>query len=248
MDLENLKQKAKFNRKQIIELAIKTGHSHLGGSLSTVEIIVSLYNLFIKENDKFILSKGHGNLCYYLALQEKGFSPKFSGHPDIDKKNGIYCTTGSLGHGLPIGVGMAFAKKISNKEGHTYVLLGDGECQEGTTWESLLLAKRFKLDNLRIIVDHNKLQALGAINNFSGDDNLKKKFESFGFKTIEIDGHDFEEILIALDKKSIEPNFPLAIIAHTIKGKGISFMENDPKWHTRLPNEEEIIQANEELK
>lgn len=243
-----LEQKAKKHRKHIINLAMKTGLSHIGGSFSAVEILISLYDEIMKKGDKFILSKGHSCLGFYLLLQEKGFSPKILGHPDIDKENGIHCTTGSLGHGLPLGVGMAFARKFLNQKGHIYVLLGDGECQEGTTWESLLLAKRFKLNNLTVIVDHNKLQALGAINNFSEDNDLKKKFDAFGFKTTEIDGHNFEELFIILDEQNIEPNLPRAIIAHTIKGKGISFMENDPKWHTRLPNEQEINKANEELK
>ena len=246
MNIEYLKQKAKTSRKKIIDLAVETGHSHLGGSLSTVEIMVYLFDKILERKDKFILSKGHGNLCYYLSLQEKGFSPKLSGHPDIDEKNGIYCTTGSLGHGLPIGMGMAFARKFMNQEGRIYVLLGDGECQEGTTWESLLLASRFKLNNLTVIVDHNKLQALDKVENFSTKNDLQKKFEAFGFKTTEVDGHNFRDLFMVLTKNEV--NLPQAIIAHTVKGKGISFMENDPKWHTRLPNEEEIRMAKGELK
>lgn len=245
--IEYLEQKAKNHRKQIINLAIKTGHSHLGGSLSIVEILISLYDQVMNKNDKFILSKGHACLGFKILLKEKGFSPSFSGHPDIDEENGIYCTTGSLGHGLPIGVGMAFARKFLNQEGHIYVLVGDGECQEGTIWESLLLAKNFKLNNLTVIVDHNKLQALGKIYNFSEEDSLKKKFYAFGFNTLEIDGNNFTEILNSLDAKNIDSDSPRAIIAHTIKGKGISFMENDFKWHTRLPNEEEVKQAYKEL-
>lgn len=245
--IEYLKKRAKDHRKQIIDLAVKTGHSHLGGSLSIVEILISLYDEVMNEKDKFVLSKGHSCLGFELLLKEKGFSPSFIGHPDIDKSNGIHCTTGSLGHGLPIGVGMAFARKFLNQEGHIYVLLGDGECQEGTIWESLLLAKRFKLNNLTVIVDHNKLQALGKIDNFSDEDSLKKKFSAFGFNTFEIDGNDFTEVFDSLNTDNVVTDIPRAIISHTIKGKGVSFMENDPKWHTRLPNEEEVKIAYGEL-
>ena len=158
--MKDLEKKAKELRKKTLDLAVEKGEGHLGGSFSEIEILISLYKEVLKDEDKFILSKGH--CCYplYLLLKEKGLNPKTSPHPDIDIENGINCTTGSLGHGLPIGVGMAFARKIQKKSGRIYVLMGDGECQEGTTWESSLIASQHKLTNLTVIIDHNKLQAL----------------------------------------------------------------------------------------
>lgn len=246
-EVEGLKEKAKLLRRNILEQSVSTGHSHIGGSFSSVELMISLYHKIMKTEDKFILSKGHACLGLYLLLQTKGFSPKISGHPDRDEENGIPCTTGSLGHGLPIAVGMALARKILQKEGRIFVLVGDGECQEGTTWESLLLAKRFELENLTIIVDHNKLQALSKIDNFPTSTDLERKFNAFGINTLAIDGHDFWGIINSLSARTILKKCPRAIIAHTIKGKGVSYMENDPKWHTRIPNDEELKQAYKEL-
>jgi len=244
--MKNLEQKAKKLRKDVIEMGMQTGEAHLGGSLSEIELLISLYDVIMKKEDKFILSKAHASHPMYLLLQEKGYDPKISTHPDLDEKNGIYCTTGSLGHGLPIGVGMAFARKHKKKGGNIYVLMGDGECQEGTTWESMLLASHYKLDNLTTIIDYNKLQGLNKINDILSLKNLRKNFEAFGGYTQEINGHNFKEIISALKKKKL--NQPKIIIAHTIKGKGISYMENEQKWHVRLPNEEELKQAYEELK
>ncbi|KKK81863.1 hypothetical protein LCGC14_2809120, partial [marine sediment metagenome] len=142
-------------RREILEMAMETGINHIASSLSVVEILCVLFSI-AGDNDKIILSKGHGCLGYYILLQEKGYNPPLKAHPDIDIKNGIECTTGSLGHGLPIAVGMALAKKIKKEEGNIYVLMGDGECQEGTTWESLLIAHQHKLDNLFLFVDYNR--------------------------------------------------------------------------------------------
>jgi transketolase len=243
-DLQNF---AKTMRKKILDLAVQHKDGHIASSFSTVEILVALYERVMAEEDKFILSKGHGCLSLYCMLHTKGFNPKISGHPDIEPEQGICCTTGSLGHGLPIGVGMAIAKKIQKKEGHVFVMIGDGECQEGTIWESLNLAKKFRLDNLTIIVDHNKLQALSTIEEIMNETNLKSKFEVFGCNTLEIDGHDFEKILEALEEKNVVKGKSRAIIAHTIKGKGISYMENIPKWHSCLPEGELLRQAYQEL-
>jgi len=246
--IDKLKKRAKILRNEIIKISSETGIGHLSGSFSVVEILVALYLERSKENDKIILSKGHGCLGLYPLLREKGFNPVVKAHPDIDEEHGIACTTGSLGHGLPIAVGMAFAKKYKKEEGHIFVILGDGECQEGTIWESLNLARKFKLDNLTIIVDYNKLQALDSVKETIGETNLKGKFESFGCNTFEIDGHDFEAILKSTAAKSIKVNLPRAIIAHTIKGKGVSFMENKAEWHTRLMNDDEMRKAYDELK
>lgn len=245
-EIEKLKNKAKKLRRQVLNLALKKGDGHLGGSFSEIEILISLYKKVMKKEDTFILSKGHACYPLYLILQEKGYSPKVCGHPEIDQKNGISCTTGSLGHGLPIAVGMALAKKILKKNGRVYVLMGDGEIQEGTTWESSLVAVHHKLDNLIVIIDYNKLQALEPLKKVVSFKNLKSLFKEIGYKVLEIDGHSFSEIIKALNAKT--SNRPLMIIANTIKGKGVSFMENNPKWHARRAVFEEVKGAFEELK
>jgi len=244
-EVNELKEKAKKLRRDVLDMALQTGEGHLGGSFSEIEILISLYNRILTKDDKFILSKGHACYPLYILLRERGYNPKISGHPDIDEKNGICCTTGSLGHGLPIGVGMALARKILNKKGKIYVLMGDGELEEGTTWEASLIAVHHKLDNLIVILDHNKLQALEPLKNIVSFGNLKSLFEEIGYNTLEIDGHSFSEIIKAFKRKSHKS--PKMIIAHTIKGKGISFMENDPKWHGRKIFFDEIKDAYKEL-
>lgn len=243
--INKLREKAKKLRRDVLDLALETGEGHLGGSFSEIEILISLYSKILKDDDKFILSKGHACYPLYILLREKGYNPKISGHPDIDEENGLYCTTGSLGHGLPIGVGMALARKILGKKGRIYVLIGDGEIQEGTTWESSLIAVHYKLDNLTVIIDHNKLQALGLIDNIVALGNLKNKFKEFGYNVLEINGHSFPEIIKALKEKPYGK--PQMIIAHTIKGKGVSYMENDPKWHARKVTLDEVKEAYKEL-
>jgi len=245
-EINQFKEKAKKLRKDVLDLALETeGDGHVGGSFSEIEILVSLYKKILKENDKFILSKGHACYPLYILLREKGCNPKISGHPDIDEKNGICCTTGSLGHGLPIGVGMALARKLLNKKGRIYVLMGDGEIQEGTTWESSLIAIHHKLDNLVVIIDHNKLQALEPLANIVSYGNLKNKFKEIGYNVSEVDGHSFPEIIQTLQEEN--QGAPRAIIAHTVKGKGVSFMENDPKWHGRKVILDEVKEAYKEL-
>jgi len=241
-----LEERAKWLRKETLDLSMKTGEGHLGGSYSTIETLISLYDEVLKPQDTFILSKGHVCYPYYILLQEQGYNPKISGHPDIDVENGIPCTTGSLGHGLPIGIGMALAGKVKKEKGDIYVLMGDGECQEGTIWESALIAPHHKLDNLIGIVDRNDLQALDNTENILSLGNLGKKFREFGWHVSEIDGHNFNEIIPALKYREIGK--PHMIIANTVKGKGVSYMENNPKWHVRLPNEDELKQAYRELK
>lgn len=243
--IKTLERKAKDLRKKTIDMAVAEGGAHLGGSLSEIEILISLYNFALKPEDKFILSKGHACFPWYILLKERGFNPKIKPHPDIDEKNGIYCTTGSLGHGLPIGAGMAFAKKLKKEPGEIYVLLGDGECQEGTLYETMPITSKYCLDNLTVIVDNNRLQALCKIEEVSSI-NLKEVFRILGADVYEINGHSFEEIYSALNEKKNQR--PKAIIANTIKGKGISYMEHDPKWHTRPFSKEELKQAYEELK
>ncbi|MDO8517082.1 MAG: 1-deoxy-D-xylulose-5-phosphate synthase N-terminal domain-containing protein [Nanoarchaeota archaeon] len=257
--MDNLKEKAKELRKKVLDLSKIHGDAHLGGSFSEIEILISLFEDNLKKEDKFILSKGHCPYPLYILLKEKSHNPNILAHPDLDEKNGIYATTGSLGHGFPIGVGMALARKLKKQEGRIYVLIGDGECQEGTTWESADIASYHKLDNLCVIIDHNKLQALDKIKEVSPM-NLSEKFKAFGWHVAEIDGHNFSEINNSF-KKNVLDNVldysanpktnlikPYLIIAHTIKGKGISYMENNPKWHARFPNEDELKKAYNELR
>lgn len=240
-NVEELTKIAKQVRLDTFNLALENKQKHIAPSLSTMEILVALYEGILKEKDKFILSKGHGCLGWYLVLKRNGFSPEIRCHPDMDPKNGIICTTGSLGHGLPLSVGMAFARKLKKQEGRIFVLMGDGECEEGTIWESLNLAKKYGLDNLTIIVDNNKLQALAKIEDVIGKDDLKEKFEVFGCNTLSVNGHDFKQLLESLDEKSIKKGMPTAIIANTIKGKGISFMEGSPDWHAKLPKTDDLV-------
>jgi len=219
---------------------IKYGEAHLGGSFSIIETLVVLYNKILKKNDKFILSKAHASYPLCLILKKKGFRPKISTHLEIDETNGIFCTTGSLGHGLPISTGMAFAKKYKREKGKIYCMISDGECQEGTTWESLLIAAKHKLNNLIILVDYNKIQALSKLKDALPLNNLRNKFEAFNSNCIEIkNGHSFSELTKGF-KKLKNLGKPNVIILNTIKGKGIKEFENDPVWHARQLKGEEI--------
>ncbi len=244
-DLKGFQSKAKELRRKVLDLGLEQGEAHIGGCFSEIEILITLYDLIMEKDDKFILSKGHCSHPMYLLLREKGLFPKITSHPDMDEKNGIFCTTGSLGHGLPIATGMAWARKIQNKKGHIYVLMGDGESQEGSVWETIPLTVKHKLDNLTIIIDRNKVQALDHVDDVSPMD-LKSIFSAFGCHVIEIDGHNFSELFNAFKEEF--HGRPKVIIANTIKGKGVSFMENDPKWHARLPDKDELTPAYEELK
>jgi len=233
MNYIKLKKKAKKLRQDTFLAFIQKGEAHLGGSFSMIEILISLFDVIMKKEDKFILSKSHSSFPLCLLLKDKGLNPKLTTHLEIDTDNGINCTTGSLGHGLPIATGMAFARKIKKNKGKIYVIISDGECQEGTTWESLLIASKHKLDNLMIIVDYNKIQALSSLEDALPLHDLVKKFKSFNFNCVDIkNGHSFKSIISSLKKKIIK-NKPTAVILNTIKGKGIKEFENDPVWHAR---------------
>ena len=252
MKINRLKNFAKNIRKNIIFTAYKTDakSAHIGGALSAADIIAVLYSGIMKikktkildENrDRFILSKGHACLALYSALVEKKFLKKkdletfesdgsnLLGHPIINKLSGIEFSTGSLGMGLALGVGVALAAKKKQKNYKTYVVLGDGECNEGSIWESVLSASHFKLDNMTIIVDRNNFQQTGKNSSIMDLKNLKNKFKSFGCETVEIDGHDIKKIYKSLINKNL--NKPKVIVANTIKGKGIKLFENDNNWH-----------------
>jgi len=241
----NLELKAKWLRKEILKLAFESHNQHIAPAMSIVEILIAIYYEILTPDDKFILSKGHGCLALFPILRDKGFNPTISGHPDIQPDQGIECTTGSLGHGLPIAIGFALAKKIKKEPGRIYVLMGDGECQEGTTWESLLLCKKLKLDNLTIIIDRNRLQALDNTEEILPLEPLRAKIFSFVGSSWETDGHNLDYLCTEL--KMTKKIYPTAIIVNTIKGKGLSFAEGASMWHNRMPNKDELKQAYEEL-
>ena len=233
MKYKRLVEKSLLLRKKTFETFISKKEAHLGGSFSIIEILISMYEKILKKNDKFILSKSHASFPLILLLKEKGLNPKMTTHLEIDVKNGINCTTGSLGHGLPISVGMALARKIKKIKGNIYVLISDGECQEGTTWESLLIASKHKLDNLILLVDFNKIQALTSLDEALPLNSLKDKFKAFNWNCFEIKkGHSFNALINGINKK-YKNNLPTAVIIHTIKGKGIKPFENDPSWHAK---------------
>jgi transketolase len=265
-DISSLEAISREVRKSILKLIRETGSPHIGPSLSIVEILVALYYEFLNvspesindlDRDRFILSKGHACASLYAVLAERGyFKPEdldgfaisdgiFEQHPNIDCDRGIEVSSGALGHGLSIGAGMALASKIRGHFYKTVVLLSDGELNEGTVWEAVMFAAQHKLDNLLALVDANQMQALGFTRDILDLHPLKEKWEAFGWHAQDIDGHDFEEILNALD--GIETGRPNVIILNTIKGKGISFMENDILWHYRAPDEDEYRRALEEL-
>jgi transketolase len=252
-----LKSVANEIRCKVLKLSNAARSSHVGSSLSIIEILVVLYKFFIKKKNIFILSKGHACLALYCILNKfKYFSDKiletYGKNNTIllshisHKVPGVDFSTGSLGHGLPYAVGRALAEKINKTNNKIFVLISDGELNEGTTWESLLFATRHYLDNLIIIIDYNKIQSLDFTKNVLKIEPLNKKFNSFGCNFKNIDGHNFNQIyksfLVKKNKK------PTVIIANTIKGKGVSFMENSILWHYKFPNEKELNIALKELK
>ena len=233
MDYQKLINKAKKLRQDTFLAFIKKGEAHLGGSFSIIEILLVLYEVIMKKNDKFILSKAHASYPLCILLQDRGLNPKLTTHLEIDIKNGIHCTTGSLGHGLPIATGMAFARKKQKISGKVYVMISDGECQEGTTWESLLIGSKHKLDNLVVLVDYNKIQALSKLKDVLPLEDLSAKFKVFNWDCIKVkDGHSFKSLIPSFKRKN-KKGKPLAMIINTIKGKGIKEFEDDPIWHAR---------------
>ncbi|WP_273137596.1 transketolase [Mogibacterium diversum] len=246
--------------------AAKSGHP--GGSLSSADILATLYfgelnidpkNPKMADRDKFVLSKGHAVPALYAALGERGFyevnemmtlrqvGSKFQGHPNMNKVPGIEMSTGSLGQGFSAAVGMAIAGKIDKNPGRVYALTGDGELQEGIVWEAAMQAAHRKLDNLVAIVDLNGLQIDGKVSDVKCVCPVDEKFRSFGWNVISVDGHNFEELTTAFDEAKKCGGVPTAIIAHTHKGKGVSFMEDNAGWHGKAPSDEELAAAIEEL-
>jgi len=229
-------------RKEIIKLAYTSGEAHIPSALSSVEILRFIFDN-LEDDDVFIYGKGHGCLGYYVMLRERGFDPQLMGCTHRDPDNGIYCHAGSLGHCLPIAVGAALSRKIFNVGGRIFLLIGDGECQEGTTWESMLVASHHNLNNLVVFIDNNKLQSLDFVENICSLGDLSSKFVAFGASVVRVNGNNFNE----LQRLSLETNNPLVIICNTTKGLGVSFMENKPEWHARKSSDEEIDMAMKEL-
>jgi len=244
---DRLISKARELRRQTFHAFVEQGEAHLGGSFSIIEMLLALYETILLEEDKFILSKAHASFPLCLLLRDKGFNPKLSTHLELDPANGIHCTTGSLGHGLPIAVGMAIARKRLNIPGRIYVMMSDGECQEGTTWESMLVGAKHELDNLVVLIDYNKIQALTTLDEGLPLKPLSAKFEAFNWDCEEVmDGHSFDHLVPAL-KKASNVSKPKVLIVHTTKGKGIRHFENDPGWHARKIKKEDLEIGRREL-
>ena len=269
MNTLELQKQAVEVRKGIVEGVHSAKAGHPGGSLSAADIFTYLYfeemnidpkNPKDENRDRFVLSKGHTAPGLYSALAHRGYFPVedlltlrhtgsyLQGHPDMKHIPGVDMSSGSLGQGLSAAAGMALAGKLQNKDYRVYALLGDGEIQEGQIWEAAMFSGYRKLDNLCVIVDNNNLQIDGAIDEVCSPYPIDKKFESFNFHVLNIDGNDFDQIRAAFDEAKATKGMPTAIIAHTVKGKGVSFMENQVGWHGKAPNDEEFAIAMEDLR
>jgi transketolase len=269
MTIDELKNKAVEIRCDIIDMICTANAGHPGGSLSAADIVTALYFRVMRldpenpdwpDRDRFILSKGHACPVWYAALAERGYFDKshlrtlrrlnsiLQGHPDMRKTPGIDMTAGSLGHGLSAGLGMALSGKLQNKDYHVWVIIGDGETQEGSIWEAAMAAAKWKADNLTAILDRNHLQNDDCVDDEMPIEPLGDKWRAFGWHVVEIDGHNMGEIVEALEGARSFKGAPTMIIAHTIKGKGVSYMENVVEWHGRAPCKEEAEQALEEIR
>lgn len=266
--IERLRDQARQIRILVLKMLTKAGSGHTGGSLSAVEVITALYFQKMRirpqdptweDRDRFVLSKGHGCPALYAAMALAGFFPieelmtlrqmdsRLQGHPDMRMLPGIDFSTGSLGQGLSVANGMALAARLDNKDLRVYVLMGDGEIQEGQIWEAAMAASHYKIDNLCGILDFNKLQIDGQVLEVMSIAPVADKWKSFGWEVMEVDGHDFSQILPALNRAEEVKGKPSLIIAHTIKGKGVSFMENQSKYHGVAPTKDELKKALLEL-
>ena len=270
MNTQELQKLANKLRLEAVRMVYEGKDGHPGPALSIADIVATLYfdamnvdpkNPEWEDRDRFILSKGHACPIWYAALNEKGyFEPKvehfhlralgstFQGHPSMHSTKGIDMTSGSLGNGIAIGAGMAAAAKIQKKDYFTYVICGDGELQEGVCWEGVNMATGRKLDNLVVIVDNNNMQIDGTLDEVCSPDPIDKKFEAFNFHVIHVaDGNDFAQLAEAFKEARETKGMPTAIIAHTLKGKGVSYMEGQVGWHGKAPNDEEYAVAMDEL-
>lgn len=266
--IRDLEAKAKTIRRDIISMLAAAGSGHPGGSLSSVEIVTALYFHVMRlkpeeplwqNRDRFILSKGHAAPLLYAALAERGFFPvdelltlrklgsRLQGHPSWGMLPGVEASTGSLGQGLSIGLGLALAGRLDQRDYRVYVLLGDGESQEGQVWEAAMAAAHYRAGNLTAILDYNGLQIDGPVEKVMSPLPLPDKWRSFGWEVWEVDGHDFQDLLTAFEWAQGVNDRPSMIIAHTIKGKGVSFMEGMVDWHGKAPDKKLADQALEEI-
>lgn len=264
-DLEQMARRIRF---KLIEMSNRAGTPHLGSALSCVDILVAAYFTAVRIDerkpddplrDRCILSKGHAATALYATLAERGFFPKewldtFAQHgsplaeqPAPNCAPGVELATGSLGHGLPVGIGMAMAARIQKRDYRVFVIMSDGECNEGSVWEAAMFAPATELEKLMVIVDYNKWQATGRSNEVMALSPLVKKWEAFGWSASEIDGHDMAGLVEAMSRVPNGSGKPIALIANTIKGKGVSFMEDDNNWHYRVPKPDEVAAARKEL-
>lgn len=266
--LDPLKKQATLIRKHIIDEVYSAASGHPGGSLSCTDILTVLYfnemrvdpqNPKWEDRDRFVLSKGHCAPALYATLAEKGFFPTeeltrfrniesyLQGHPSLKDVPGVDMSTGSLGQGISAAAGMALAGKLDNKDYRVYAILGDGEIQEGQVWEACMAAAHYKLDNLTAFLDHNGLQIDGKITEVLSPESVEAKFKAFGWKVINVNGHDYTQIMEAIEEAKKTKGMPTMIVADTVKGKGVSFMENQVGWHGTAPTKEQRDQAIAEL-
>ena len=267
-DHKGLNEITRSIRKDIVSMIHGAKSGHPGGSLSSVEILTALYfdemnidptNPKMEDRDRFVLSKGHAAPVLYATLAQKGYFAKeelnglrkmgrmLQGHPDMKGTPGVEMSTGSLGQGFSVACGMAMASKLDNAPWRVYTLLGDGECQEGLVWEAAMSAAHYKLDNMVAFLDYNGLQIDGNTDDVMSLGSIVDKFKAFGWNVIEIDGHDFDQIFASLDMAKSTIGKPTMIVAKTIKGRGVSFMENQAGWHGNAPNDEHLRIALDEL-
>ena len=258
--MEEIQQIAKDIRKTIYKIAHYAGGGHMGAAFSIADIITVLYfgsvlrydvaNPEWEDRDRFVLSKGHACYALYAVLAKAGFfsenelwsvgkpGSRLGGHPKLHEIPGVEASTGALGHGLSFAIGIAYANKVDDRRSHTYVILGDGECQEGSVWEAALFISQHKLNNLTLIIDNNRIQATGKTEDILNVESLVDKWRAFGFDTVSVNGHDFEALESGINIcKNAEK--PAVLIANTIKGKGVSYIENHEHWHYRMPEKEE---------
>ncbi|WP_024614318.1 transketolase [Clostridium sp. Ade.TY] len=268
MNKQELMDTAKIIRKDIVSMLTESASGHPGGSLSATDIVTTLFfnemnidpkNPKMENRDRFVLSKGHAAPVLYSALARRGFfnpdelktlrkfGSNLQGHPNMNDLPGIDMSTGSLGQGISAAVGMALAGKVDNKDYRVYALLGDGELEEGQVWEAAMSGAHYKLDNLTIFIDFNGLQIDGDITKVMNPSPIDKKFEAFGWNVLVIDGHNYDEILEAIEKAKNHKGQPTAIVCKTVKGKGVSFMENEASWHGTAPSREQCEKALEEI-
>jgi transketolase len=268
LSIPELEKMAKQLRRHVVQMISIAGSGHPGGSLSAADIVAALYfkvmrhdpkNTQWADRDRFVLSKGHAAPILYAALAECGYFPveefstlrklgsRLQGHTDRTLTPGVEMSAGSLGQGLSFGIGVALAARLDKRDYHVFVLLGDGECEEGQVWEAAMSAPHFRIDNLTAIVDHNGIQLDGRCCDIMALESLADKWRAFNWHVIEIDGHDMSQILSALEEAGKTKLRPTVIIAHTVKGKGVSFMENNVSFHGKAPNAQETEIALKEL-